>query len=125
MGRRGEGLYEHGDTPSPGLAPRAVVAGRGEARLQGGTGVARDNPVEVVVAQGAQLRSVGPHEQLGPELHPVLAGIPRLPGLPGFLLHALLGRQLDHRRQGHGLFRPEGVAQGLVERHQSRGSTNT
>ncbi len=66
--RRRERLDEHRHRVFTRFAVGAVVTGRREARLQLTQRVARHDPVEVVIAEGAEWFATRTHQQLGPEL---------------------------------------------------------
>ena len=95
-----ERLDEDADDFLAGFAVRAVVAGRGEAGLELAERVARDDAVEVGIAERALRRSVDAHEQLGTDV-----------------------RAVDDGRQRDRCLVAQRVAQRVVDRHQSNGST--
>ena len=100
-GGGGEGLDEHVDHGLAGLAPGAVVATVGAAGQQLTERIPAHDPVQVLVAEGADRLPVGPDQEL-------LAD----------------ARAIDDRGQGHRPVVLERVAELVVEahRHQSIGS---
>src|SRR5438045_2759093 len=90
------------------------MARRRDAGLELTEGVARDDAVELRVAQGSHGRVIGADEKLHPE--------------PFGQILRVAGLGLDDGGQRHRLLGPDGVPQNLIDRHrhyQSRGSTNT